>query len=94
VAHARDVRLIGESRRKDDKMDAQALARLARIDPQLLSPIQHCSAEAQADLGNSGTLHTGASKDGSDLCDQGLTKSFGELTLGAARPAQTKGAFR
>src|ERR1035438_8531409 len=38
VAHARNVRLIGESRRKDDRMDAQALARLARIDPQLLSP--------------------------------------------------------
>jgi transposase len=50
VAHARDVRLIGESRRKDDKIDAQALARLARIDRQLLSPIQHRSAEAQADL--------------------------------------------
>jgi len=31
VAHARDVRLIGESRRKDDRMDAQTLARLARI---------------------------------------------------------------
>jgi hypothetical protein len=31
-------------------MDAQALARLARIDPQLLSPIQHRSAQAQADL--------------------------------------------
>ena len=29
VAHARDVRLIGESRRKDDKIDAQTLARLA-----------------------------------------------------------------
>jgi transposase len=43
-------RLIGESRRKDDRMDAQALARLARIDPRLLSPIQHRSAQAQADL--------------------------------------------
>ena len=41
VAHARAVRLIGESRRKDGKPDARALARLARIDPQLLSPIQH-----------------------------------------------------
>jgi transposase len=39
VAHARNVRLIGESRWKDDPLDAQALARLARIDPQLLSPI-------------------------------------------------------
>src|ERR1700687_388632 len=35
VAHARNVRLIGESRKKDDRMDAQTLARLARIDPQL-----------------------------------------------------------
>ena len=33
VAHARKVRLIGESRRKDDQLDAQALAKLARIDP-------------------------------------------------------------
>ena len=50
VAHSRNVRLIGESQRKDDRLDAQALARLARIDPQLLSPIQHRSAQAQADL--------------------------------------------
>ena len=33
VAHARNVRLIGESRKKDDRRDAQTLARLARIDP-------------------------------------------------------------
>src|SRR5512146_676915 len=50
VAHARKVRLIGESRRKDDRLDARTLARLARIDPQLLSPVQHRSARAQADL--------------------------------------------
>jgi transposase len=50
VAHARQVRLIGESRRKDDRMDAQTLARLARIDPQLLCPVKHRSAQAQADL--------------------------------------------
>ena len=36
VAHAGNVRLIGESRRKDDRLDARTLARLARIDPQLL----------------------------------------------------------
>ena len=28
VAHARNVRLIGESRRKDDRLDARTLARL------------------------------------------------------------------
>ena len=50
VAHARKVRLIGESRRKDDRLDAQTLARLARIDPGLLCPVKHRSAQAQADL--------------------------------------------
>ena len=50
VAHARKVRLIGESRKKDDRLDAQTLARLARIDPQLLCPVKHRSARAQADL--------------------------------------------
>src|ERR1039457_6923498 len=48
VAHARSVRLIGESRKKDDRLDAQTLARLARIDPQLLCPVKHRSAKAQA----------------------------------------------
>src|SRR5215469_2635375 len=41
VAHARNVRLIGESRKKDDRLDARTLARLARIDPQLLTPVKH-----------------------------------------------------
>ena len=50
VANARKVRLIGESRKKDDRMDARTLARLARIDPQLLCPVKHRSAQAQADL--------------------------------------------
>jgi transposase len=50
VAHARNVRLIGDSSRKDDRIDARTLARLARIDPQLLSPVQHRSAKAQIHL--------------------------------------------
>src|ERR1700755_1026378 len=50
VAHARDVRLIGESRRKDDRLDARTLARLGRLDPELLSPVEAASAPAQADL--------------------------------------------
>src|SRR6266705_206012 len=50
VAHARNVRLIGESSRKDDRLDARTLARLARIAPQLLSPVRHRSAEAQVHL--------------------------------------------
>ena len=50
VAHARKVRLIGESRKKDDRLDAQTLARLVRIDPELLCPVKHRSVKAQADL--------------------------------------------
>ena len=50
VAHAQKVGLIVKSRKKDDRLDARTLARLARIDPQLLSPVQHRSAEAQIHL--------------------------------------------
>jgi transposase len=50
VANARQVKLISASSRKDDRLDAQMLARLARADPKLLAPIRHRSEEAQADL--------------------------------------------
>ena len=61
VAHARKVRLIGESRKKDDRLDAQALARLARIDPALLSPVKHRSvAGASRSHADSSASRTGA----------------------------------
>jgi transposase len=50
VANPRRVRLITDSSRKDDRLDAKTLARLARIDPELLSPIRHRSEQSQADL--------------------------------------------
>lgn len=50
VANARQLRLIYASPRKSDRVDAEALARLGRLDPALLHPIQHRSAQAQADL--------------------------------------------
>src|SRR6516225_12305978 len=50
VANPRQVKLITESSRKDDRLDAQTLARLARIDPQLLRPIQHRTEKAQMAL--------------------------------------------
>jgi transposase len=50
VANARQVKLITQSTRKNDKLDAHTLARLARIDPQLLRPIQHRSEQAQLAL--------------------------------------------
>lgn len=50
VANARKVRLIYESDRKNDRLDARMLARLGRLDVNLLAPIHHRGAEAQADL--------------------------------------------
>jgi transposase len=79
VAHARNVRLIGESSRKDDQLDARTLARLARIDPELLGPVRHRSAKAQihltvirarAGLVSARTALVNAAR--------GLTKSYGE----------------
>lgn len=50
VANARKVRLIKESDNKTDKMGARTLARLARVDPSLLSPICHRSQKIYPDL--------------------------------------------
>lgn len=50
VANARKVRLIHGSSRKNDRLDAEKLARLTRYDARLLAPIKHRGAKAQADL--------------------------------------------
>lgn len=50
VANARKVRLIHGDSRKNDRLDAEKLARLTRLDARLLSPIEHRNAKAQADL--------------------------------------------
>ena len=79
VAHAQKVQLITKSSRKDDRHDARTLARLARIDPKLLSPVRHRSAKAQihltvirarATLVSARTALVNAAR--------GLTKSYGE----------------
>ena len=50
VANPRKLRAIYASDRKSDRNDARMLARIARLDPQLLYPVQHGSEEAQRDL--------------------------------------------
>jgi transposase len=50
VANPRKLRAIYASDRKSDKNDARILARIARIDPQLLYPIQHGTEQSQRDL--------------------------------------------
>src|SRR6267142_1641006 len=79
VAHAQKVQLITKSNRKDDRHDARTLARLARIDPELLGPVRHRSAQAQihltvirawAELVSARTALVNAAR--------GLAKSYGE----------------
>jgi transposase len=50
VANARELRKIHQNDRKNDKADAEILARMARFDPSLMAPIEHRSAPMQADL--------------------------------------------
>ena len=50
VANARKLRLIYANKRKTDEIDAENLARLARLDPKLLYPIEHRGEESQAHM--------------------------------------------
>src|ERR1700683_1486956 len=79
VANARKVRLIGESRKKDDRLDAQTLARLARIAPGVLYPVKPRSGQAQADLmmirARAGLVRA---RTGLVNSARGLAKSYGE----------------
>lgn len=50
VANPRELERITKSDRKNDRNDAELLARLARADPTLLSPIKHRPKEVRADL--------------------------------------------
>src|SRR5438876_8268580 len=50
VENAQKEQVITKSNRKDDRHDARTLARLARIDPELLGPVRHRSAKAQIHL--------------------------------------------
>src|SRR5438270_3019815 len=102
VAHAQKVQLITKSNRKDDRHDARTLARLARIDPELLGPVRHRSAQAQihltvirarAELVRARTALVNAAR--------GLVKSYGQRLpkcgtqqvsreLGAGLPAELR----
>jgi len=47
VANPRKFSYIAKTNKKNDRTDAETLARLARVDPKLLSPIQHRGPETQ-----------------------------------------------
>jgi transposase len=50
VANVRELRAISHSDRKSDQVDAEKLARYARLDPEILRPIAHRSVEQQEAL--------------------------------------------
>jgi transposase len=50
VANPRKVRLIYANKRKTDQIDAENLARLTRLDPKLLYPLEHRGEDSQAHL--------------------------------------------
>lgn len=79
VANPRRTRLIGASSNKSDRLDAETLARLARVDPRMLFPIQHRGETAQADLtvirARAGMVE---SRTALINAARGLSKSFGE----------------
>jgi transposase len=50
VANPRKTRLIYQNRGKQDPVDAEALARIARLDPKLLYPVEHRPESVAQDL--------------------------------------------
>jgi transposase len=81
------VKLISQSSRKDDKLDAQMLARLARVDPQLLRPIRHRSEQAQLHLTQI-RVRASLVEGRTSLVNRarGLAKALGERLPPAANP--------
>jgi len=51
VANPRKLRLIYGNPRKTDRADAEYLARVGRMDPELLAPVTHGGRQVQADRG-------------------------------------------
>jgi transposase len=79
VANPRRTRLIAESNSKDDCLDSNTLARLGRVDPNLLFPITHRNETMQGDLVMiRARAKLVQSRTGLINSVRGMTKSFGE----------------
>jgi len=93
VANPRRVKLISAGHRKSDQLDAELLARLGRVDPQLLAPITHRSEKSRRHLtvirGRDELVATRTS-----LVNhvRGLLKSFGNRLPSCNTPAFPKRA--
>jgi len=89
VANTRKVRLIYGDGRKTDRLDAEKLARLARVDVSLLSPIRYRQEQAHADWAVL-KARDGLVKARTQLINQvrGMVKTFG-----ARLPAHSGASF-
>ena len=79
VANPRKIPTLTKSESKNDRNDAEQLARMAAFDPELLHPIEHRSAERQQDLN---LIHTRSvlvrARTMLINCTRGLVKSAGQ----------------
>lgn len=79
VAQSSRVRLITSNHRKSDRVDAELLARLGRMDRRLLSPIRHRGQEAQRHRAFLRTRHQLVRMRTAAVSHcRGIVKSFGE----------------
>ena len=88
VANARRVKLIAKADRKTDRVDAETLARLGRVDPNLLAPIEHGGEAAQRDRALL-RVREGLVRSRTRLIQQarGLAKALGERLPAASTAA-------
>ncbi|EFI34136.1 transposase IS116/IS110/IS902 family protein [Desulfonatronospira thiodismutans ASO3-1] len=94
VGNTRKLRAIWQDPVKTDYRDAEMLARIARVDPKLLEPIQHRSEQSQEDL----VLIQSRDmlvKSRSSLINhvRGIVKSFGERIPSCSAPSFHKKAY-
>jgi transposase len=91
VANPRKTRLIYGQGRKTDKLDAEKLARLARVDPKLLSPLEHRGEASQAHLALIRSREV-LVRSRAQLINhlRGTVKSFGVVCPSALRRAFTR----
>lgn len=93
VGNPRKLRMIYANERKSDRKDAEMLARIARMDPQLLYPVVHRGKQAQADLAllkSRNCLVETRTKLINHV--RGLVKSFGGRVPSCSAPAFSKRA--
>jgi len=94
IANPRKVKLITQGSRKNDRKDAELLARLGRLDPDLLSPIRHRGRDTQVRLLSIRQRgHLVGLRTSSINHVRGLVKSHGQRVRPCSSPAFAKRAM-